>query len=129
MNKRYHKNVYWESDFDPWVQNTILAYGLKGQDLTTHYIQRLRSRHISKVPTVDELLRGKVMELEVADDGKLQKAVIRMSHNKSRDMITAVGFSEEFGLIYITSFTTPRSHRNWKPDVSKYERGENNESA
>lgn len=122
MTKRYHRNVCWDEQFDPWVKNKILQYSLKGKEFTDHYLQRLKLRHITKVPTVDELLAGKLMEVEIEPDGSLHKAVIRTNLNQTKDSLTALGFNDMMGLVYVTAFASPKSYRMWHPDAEKYEK-------
>lgn len=115
MTKKFNISFVWSNDYTVrvfhklWENRKMVFY-------SKHYMDRVINRKCT-VPTIYELQRGKVVQVEI-DNGDVVKATIRTDSGKD-DICTTVLFLNDM-IVYMTAYKNNKNDTHRTLNVSEY---------
>ena len=114
--KRFHKRIFFEKEALDEINLTVAQ--IKTITPTRHFQNKMKSYHIDKLPSKQDLLYGDVFEYYREPKGKIEKFCVRCS-KEQKDIIYVISK----GGVIITSWTNMKNDSHKTLDRNLYEKG------
>ena len=117
----YHREVFWQPQFDIESKQLLLSVSRLSNHLYDHIENSNKPRYDINIETLYHIVQGlcrqdiQPFEVEVDDDNKVAKMVVRTSYDNDRDISIVV----REGFI-VTCWINFKSDKHFSLDINKY---------